>query len=139
MVLPSKFFHKTSIRVSYQDSFEHNLYNTQASPPFFKANLTHEGIVINSMLISAYIVYSGFYADPDATTIYRRIKTLDNLAKPSIQTLLTFLRGFMTNILVNDTITFIPYIVFMESTEPAYHTWGLNKFNITFPTLCSSH
>ena len=70
MVLPSKFFHKTSIRVSYQDSFENNLHNTQASPLFLKANLTHEGIVINSMLISAYIVYSGLYADTDTITIY---------------------------------------------------------------------
>ena len=45
----------------------------------------------------------------------------------------------MTRILVNDTGTFIPSSVFMELTTPADRTWGLNKFNTTFPTLCSSH
>ena len=33
------------------------------------------------MLISAFLVYNSFDADLDAITIYRRIKTLPDLAK----------------------------------------------------------
>ena len=66
-----------------------------------------------------------------------RINTLENLAKPAIQALLTFLRGCITSRLVKDTGTFIPSSVFMGSTPPSDFTWVLNKFNITFPTLCT--
>ena len=109
------------------------------SPFFLNANLNHEGIVINLMPISTFLVYNFFEADLDAITIYRRINTLDNLSKTAIQALLTFLRGCMTSILVNDMGTFIPSSVFMESPPPEARTWGLNKLNIIFPTLCSSH
>ena len=78
------------------------------------------------MPISAFIFYNGFNADLDVITIYRRIKTLDNLAKPAIQTLLTFLCGCTTSRLVNDTGTFILSIVFMESTPLVARTWGIN-------------
>ena len=91
------------------------------------------------MPISAFIFYNGFNADLDVITIYRRIKTLDNLYKTAIQALLTFLRGYMTSRLVNDTGTLIPSSVFMESTPPTTYMWGRNKFNTTFPTLCSPH
>ena len=91
------------------------------------------------MPVSAFLVYDGFDADLDTIIIYRRIKTLDNLVKPAIQALLNFLRGCMTSILINDTGTFIPSNVFIDSTPSASHTWGLNKFNINFPTLFSPH
>ena len=84
-------------------------------------------------------LYYGFDADLYDITIYRRIKTLDNLSGSSIQTILTFLWDYITNRLLNDTGTFIPSNVFMESTPPAACTWGINKFNLTFPTLFSSH
>ena len=45
----------------------------------------------------------------------------------------------MTSRMVNDTGTFIPSNVLMESTTPVALTWGLNKVNITVTTLCSSH
>ena len=41
--------------------------------------------------------------------------------------------------MVNDTGTFIVSSVFMDSTPTAYLKWGINKFKITFPTLCYSH
>ena len=41
----------------------------------------------------------------------------------------------MTSRLVNDTVTFNPYSVFMEATPPAAHTCVLNKFNTTFPNI----
>ena len=91
------------------------------------------------MPISAFLVYYGFDTDLDTITIYRPIKTLDNLSKPTVQTLLTFLRVCITRRLVNYKGTFIPSSVFMDSTPPEARTWGLNKFNITFPNLCSSH
>ena len=91
------------------------------------------------MPISAVLVYYSFDKDLDAITISRRVKTLDKLSEPAVQALLTFLRGCMTSRLVNDTGTFIPSSVFMDSTPPAACMWGLNKFNMTFPTLCSSH
>ena len=68
-----------------------------------------------------------------------RINTLPNLAEPAVQALLTFLRGCITSRLINYTGTFILSRVFMESTPPAARMWGRNKFNIIFPTLCSSH
>ena len=43
----------------------------------------------------------------------------------------------MTNRLVNYKRTFIPSSVFMDSTPPAAHTWGLKKFNIISPTICT--
>ena len=91
------------------------------------------------MPINAFLVYNGFDADLYAITIYMRIKTLSDLAKPAVQAPLTFLPGCMTSRLVNETGTFIQYSVFVESTQPAARTWGIYKFNITFPTLCSSH
>ena len=91
------------------------------------------------MLISSFLVYDSFDADLDAITIYKRIKTLPDLSKLVAQTLLTFLRGFMTSTMVNDTGTFIPSIVFMDSSPPEARTWGLNKFIKTVTTLCSSH
>ena len=91
------------------------------------------------MPISAFLVYNGFDMDIYFITIYRCIKTLDNLAKPAVQALITFLCGCMTSILVNDMGTLIPSSVFMDSTPPTALTWGINKFNITFQTLCSSH
>ena len=139
MVFPRELFHKTSIRLPNQDDFEHDLNNTQSLPLKKNPNFTHEGIVINIMPVSAFLVYDGFDADLDTIIIYRRIKTLDNLVKPAIQALLNFLRGCMTSILINDTGTFIPSNVFIDSTPSASHTWGLNKFNINFPTLFSPH
>ena len=91
------------------------------------------------MIISAFLVYDGFDTYLDTIIIYRRIKTLPDLSEPAIQALLAFLCGCMTSILVNCTETFIPSSVFMESTPPAGLTWGLNKFNITFPTLLYSY
>ena len=87
------------------------------------------------MSISNFLVYNGFYMGIDAITIYRHIKSLENLAKPAIQAILTFLRGCMTSRLVNDTGTSIPSSISMESTPTAARTWGINKFNITFKTL----
>ena len=119
------------------------LLNTRSTtprrPPFKNSNLTHEGIIIKIIPISAFLVYDGFYADLDIITIYRLIKTLDNVAEPAIQALFTFLRGCITRRLVNDTGNFIPTSVFMYSTPPVARKWGLNKFNITFPTLWYSH
>ena len=54
--------------------------NTQAFPLFKNANLTHVGIVIKLMSIGTFLVYDDFNVDLDAITIYRRIKTLGNLA-----------------------------------------------------------
>ena len=139
MVIPREVIHKTSIWVTDQDSCEHKLNNTQASPLLKNANFTQEAIILKIMPISAFLVYNGFDVDLYAITIYRHTKTLPDLSEPAVQTLLTFLCGCMTSRLVNDTVTFIPSSVFMESTPPAARTWGLNKFNITFPTLCSSH
>ena len=79
------------------------------------------------MTINSFLVYDGLNTDLDTITIYRRIKTLDNLDEPAIQALLTFLRGCMTSRLVNDTGTFIMYSVFMESKPPADRTWGRNN------------
>ena len=89
------------------------------------------------MPIRAFLVYNVFNADLESISIYRRIKTLYNLSEPSIQSLLTFLHGCMTSRLVNDTRTFITSSVFMDSIPPAACTRGINKFNITFTTLCS--
>ena len=91
------------------------------------------------MPISAFLVYNGFDTDLDSIIIYRCIKTLYNLAKLTVQALLTFLCGCMTSRLVNDTRTFILSSVCMDSTPPASCTLDINKFNITFTTLCSSH
>ena len=129
--------HKTSIRVNNQDDFEHKLINTHLSPLFKNSNLQHEEIIIKAMPISAFLVYNGFNADLDAITIQSRINTLDNLNKPSIQALLTFLRGCMTRILVKYMGNFIPSSVFMEYTPLAASKQGLNKFNTTFPNLCT--
>ena len=104
-------------------------------PLFSNTNLNHEAIILKIVPISAFLVYNGFDADLYAITIYMRIKTLSNLAKPAVQASLTFLPGCMTSRLVNYMGTFIPFSVFMESTPHAARTWGLNKFNITFPTL----
>ena len=87
----------------------------------------------------SFLVYDVFDADLDVITIYRCAKTLDNLDKPSIQALLNLLRGCMTNRLVNDTVTFTPSSVLMESTPNAARMWGLHKVNIIFPTLYSPH
>ena len=119
------------------------LLNTSSTTPrrfpFKNANLTHEGIIVKLTTASTFLVCDGFDIYLDVITIYRLIKTLDNLFEPAVQALLTFLRACMTSRLVNDTGTFIPPSVFMDSTPPAACTWVLNKFNITFPTLCSSH
>ena len=135
MVLPRKFFHKISTRVPEKYSFKRNLINTQSSPFKKIANLPYEGIILRLKPIIAFLVQNGFDEDLDTITIYKRIKTLDNLSEPYIQALLTFLHGCMTSRLVNDTGNFIPSIFFMDSTPPGARTWGLNKFNITFPTL----
>ena len=103
MVVRREAFHKTSILVPDQYTLVHKLNNNQAFPLFKNANLTHEGIVIKIIPIITFLVYDGFDANLDSITIYRRIKTLDNLTEPSIQVLLTFLRGCMTSRLVNDT------------------------------------
>ena len=71
------------------------------------------------MLIIEFLVDDVVNANLAVITIYRRIKTLDNLKEPSTQALLNFLRGCMTNRLVNDTGTFIQSSVFMEATPPA--------------------
>ena len=92
-------------------------------------------MILKLMPISAFLVYKGFDANLYTITIYRRIKNLENLAKPVVQALLTFLRVCMTSRLVNDTVTFIPSIVFMVSNPPTASMWGLNKCNITFPTI----
>ena len=89
-------------------------------------------MILKLMPISAFLVYKGFDANLYTITIYRRIKNLENLAKPAIQALLTFLRGCMTRRLVNDTGNFILSSVSMESIPPAVCKWGLNKFSITF-------
>ena len=68
------------------------------------------------MPTSAFLLCDGFNTDLYATTIYRRIKNLDNPNKPTTLVLLTFLHGCMTTRLVNDTGTFIPTSVFMEAT-----------------------
>ena len=91
------------------------------------------------MPICAFLVYKGFDVDLYAITIYRHIKTLPDLSEPAFQALLTFLCGWMTSRLVNDTRTFILSSVCMDSTPPASCTLDINKFNITFTTLCSSH
>ena len=139
MVLPREVFHKTSIWIPDQDYFEHKLNNTQAFPLKKNANLTHEAIILKIMPISAFRVYDGFDAELDTITIYRRIKNLPDLSELDFQELLTFLRDCMTSRLVNDTGNFIPSSVFMDSTPPAARTWGINKFNINFTTICSSH
>ena len=139
MVIQREVFHKTSIRVPNQDAFEKKLTNTQSFPLFKNANLTHKGIILKLMSISAFLVYYGFDVDLDSIIIYRRINTLENLSEPVNYPLLTFLRGCMTSILVNDMGNFIPFRVFMESTPPAGCTWGLNKFNITFQNICYPH
>ena len=91
------------------------------------------------MLISSFLDYDGFDVNLDAITIYRRIKILPDLSKPAVQALHTFLRGCMASRMVNGTGTFILSRIFMESILPSVRTWGLNKFNITFTTICSSH
>ena len=135
MVLPREVFHRTSVRVPNQDTFKHNIINTKALPLFKKPNLHHKDIILKAMTIISFLVYYVFNADLYAITIYQRIKNLDNLNKPAIQEFLTFLRGCMTRIPVNNTGTFIPSSVFMDSTPPAARTWGINKLNITVTTL----
>ena len=93
MVLPRKVFHKTSIQVPDQDDFDHKLKNTQALPLQKNTNLTHEGIVIKIIPISAILVLYGFDTDLDYIIIYRRIKNRDNLDTPAIHALLTYLSG----------------------------------------------
>ena len=139
MVLPREVFRKNSIRVPHQNDFEPKLIHTQSFPPFFNENFTHEGIILKIIPISDFLVYNGFDADLDAINIYRCIKNPYNLAKPAIRALLTFLRGCMTSILVNDTVTFIPSSVFMKSTPPSACKLWLNKLNITFPTVFTPH
>ena len=87
------------------------------------------------MPTSAFLVYDGFDADLDVITIYRHIKNLEKLSEPAVQALLTFLFGCMKSRLVNEMVTFILSSVFMYSTPPEAHKWGLNEFNITFPTI----
>ena len=137
MVLPREVFHKTSIWVPNQDSFEHNITNTQSLLLYKNSNLTHQGIIIKLIPISAFLVYDGFPTDLDAITIYRSIKNLNKLSEPAIQALLTLLHSCMTRRLVNDMRTFILSSFFTDLTPLEARTWGLNKFNRTFPTLCS--
>ena len=115
------------------------LLNTSSTTPrrfpFKNANLTHEGIIVKLTTASTFLVCDGFDIYLDVITIYRLIKTLDNVAEPAIQALFAFLRGSITRREVNDTGNFIPTSIFMYSTPPVACKWGLNKFNITFPTL----
>ena len=122
MVLPGGVIHKTSILVSDQDAFEQKLNNTKTFPLFKNSNLAQEAIILKIMIIITFLVYNGFDADLYTITIYRRTKTLPGLSKLAVQALIIFLRGSMTSRLVNDTRTFIPSSVFMESTPPAART-----------------
>ena len=135
MILTWKVLHWTSIQVPNQDGFDGNIINTQSSPLFKNANLHHKEIIIKAMPISAFLVNDVFNADLDAITIYRGINTLENLNKPAIQALLTFLRECITSRLVNYTGTVTPSSVFMEATPPSAHIWGLKKCNTTFPNI----
>ena len=74
------------------------------------------------MPISAFLFYDVFDVYIYAITIYRPIKTLDNLSKLAVQALLTFLCGCMTSRLENDTGTFILYSIFMDSNPPVART-----------------
>ena len=79
---------KSSTRPPYGYPDKMLLNTSSTTPrrsPFFNTNLTHEGIFINLIPISTLLVYDGFCADLKAMTIYRHIKTLDNLAKLAIQ------------------------------------------------------
>ena len=89
------------------------------------------------MPIICFLVYNGLNTYLDAITIYRCINILEKNSKPTIQTLLTFLHGCMTSKLVDNKRNFIPSRVFMESNPFVARTWGLNKFNINFPNLCT--
>ena len=91
------------------------------------------------MTISTFLVYYGLKTDLDAITIYRHIKTLDNLNEPAIQELLTFLLGCMASRILNDMGTFIHISVFMEATPTEACKWGLKAFNTTFPTLYTQY
>ena len=123
MVIPREVFHKTLIRVPYQDTFGHKIINAQASPLFKNVNLHQKRIIHKDMTISAFLVYDGLNEYLNSITIYRHINTLDNLNKPAIQSLLTFLHACMTSRLVYATRTFIPPSVFMDSTPHASQKW----------------
>ena len=113
-------------------------YHQHPFIPLFKnSNLHHEEIIIKAVPISPFLVYDGLNADLDAIAIYRRIKTLENLNKPAIQALLTFICECTTRQLVDYTGNFIPPSVFVEPSPPAASKGGLNKFNTTLPTLCT--
>ena len=68
------------------------------------------------MPIGEFLVYDSLNKDLDAITIYKHVKTLYHQDKPANQELLNFLRGCMAGRLVNATVTFIPFSVFIEAT-----------------------
>ena len=45
----------------------------------------------------------------------------------------------MAGRIVNDTVTFIPYSVFVESTPPSARMCVLKELNTTFPNLFTPH